>query len=119
MRFGLFGSMGVLPGHLDEVVAILLRDVEELRSVGCELYVVHVSEARPDTVFVTEVWGSSEDHQRSLQLPTVKAAITEAMPLLTGMFEQVELSTVGGLGLGSPSAGSPSAGSASAGSPSA
>jgi hypothetical protein len=34
-----------------------------------------------------------------LQLPGVKQAIAEAMPMLTGEFEQIEFDVVGGLGL--------------------
>ena len=99
LRHGLSGSMGTKPGQRDAVVALLLRDVEELKAVGCDLYVVSVSEDKPDTIFVTEVWKSAAAHKASLQLPSVKAAIAEAMPMLSGEFEQVTYSVVGGLGL--------------------
>lgn len=99
MRYGRFGKMGVKPGERDRVVAILLRDVAALREVGCELYVVHRSEGEPDAVWVTEVWATREAHRASLALPSVRAAIAEAMPLLSGEFESVELDVVGGLGL--------------------
>ena len=99
MRYGRFGKLVARPGHRDTIVSLLLRDVDELRSVGCDLYVVHVSPDHPDAVWVTEVWASSEAHRASLGLPTVKQAIAEAMPLLTGEFESTELEVVGGLGL--------------------
>ena len=99
MRYGLFGKLVTRPGQRDAVVALLLRDVEELRGVGCQLYAVHVSPAHPDAVWVTEVWTSKEAHHASLRLPSVRRAIAEAMPLLTGEFDQVQLSVVGGLGL--------------------
>jgi quinol monooxygenase YgiN len=107
MRYGLMGSMGVKPGKRDEVIALLLQDVEELRAVGCDLYVVSVSAEHPDKVWVTEVWASREAHRASLALPSVQQAIAEARPLLTGEFEQVELAVVGGLGIpaGSPALG--------------
>ncbi len=102
MRFGLNGKMGVKPGQREAVVAILLRDVQELKKVGCHVYVVSVSPAHPDHVFVNEVWDSREAHRTSLQLPSVKQAIAEARPMLTGEFEHVELSVAGGLGVPKP-----------------
>jgi quinol monooxygenase YgiN len=107
MRYGRFGSMTTHPGKRDAVVRILLRDVERLREAGCEQYVVNVSGERPDIVWVTEVWSSGAAHRASLQLPSVRQAISEAMPMLTGEFESVEYEVVGGLGLGGEPAGQP------------
>ncbi len=39
-----------------------------------------------DTVFVVELWETTEAHQASLVLPQVQAAITKARPLLNGTF---------------------------------
>lgn len=99
LRHGLSGSMGTRPGQRDAVVALLLRDVDALKAVGCDLYLVAVSDARPDTIFVTEVWKSAEAHKASLQLASVRQAIAEARPMLSGEFEQTTFSVVGGLGL--------------------
>ena len=99
MRYGLSGKLVTRPEKRDPVVAIILRDVQELKAVGCDLYVVSVSDDHPDDIWVTEVWSSKEAHDASLQLPSVKQAIAEAMPMLTGEFEQVEFSVVGGLGV--------------------
>lgn len=99
LRHGISGSMGTKPGQRDAVVAILLRDVEELKAAGCDLYVVSISDDRPDTIFVTEVWKSAEAHKASLQLPSVRQAIAEAMPMLSGEFEQTTYAVIGGLGL--------------------
>jgi quinol monooxygenase YgiN len=99
MRYGLSGKMVTKPGQRDAVVAILLRDVDEMKAVGCDLYVVSVSKDHPDAIYITEVWVSKEAHGASLKLPSVKQAIAEAMPMLTGEFESVELSVVGGLGV--------------------
>lgn len=99
MRYGLTGKLVAKPGKRDALIPLLLRGVDELKAVGCDLYVVSISESNPDAVYVTEVWTSKEAHQASLTLPSVREAITEAMPLLTGDFEQVELSVVGGLGV--------------------
>lgn len=99
MRYGLFAKLVAKPGQRDAAVEILLRDVEEMRAMGCELYVVNTSPDHPDAVFVMEVWASKEAHHASLQLPAVKQAIAEAMPLFTGEFEGTQLDVIGGLGL--------------------
>lgn len=99
MAYGYQGSMKTKPGCRDDVVAILLGGVEGLRDVGCEAYIVSVSDTDADTIWVTEVWQSKEHHQASLQLPETKAAIAKAMPMLTGEFASQELRVVGGLGV--------------------
>jgi quinol monooxygenase YgiN len=102
MRYGYSGKMTTRPGQRDAVAALLLRGVDGLKELGCEMYMVSVSPGHPDAVFVTEIWTSREAHRASLQLPAVKAAIAEAMPMLTGEFESVELSVLGGLGVPEP-----------------
>jgi len=97
--YGYLGSMKTLPGQRDAVIEILLRDVDGLRSAGAILYVVGADGVDPDLIRVTEVWASKEHHHASLQLPEVKAAIAEAMPMLTREFTSHELTVVGGLGV--------------------
>lgn len=99
MAYGYIGSMKTKPGHRDDVVSILLGGVDGLREVGCELYVVSVSDTDDDTIWVTEVWQSKEQHDESLKLPETRAAISKAMPMLTGELTSQELTVVGGLGL--------------------
>ncbi|ROR72816.1 putative quinol monooxygenase [Bogoriella caseilytica] len=84
MTFANVGTLGVQPGKREELIAILTRSNPELKSAGCLAYEVGVSEEAPDTVFVAELWESVDAHQASLQLPSVRAAIAEAVPLLTG-----------------------------------
>jgi quinol monooxygenase YgiN len=99
VRYGYAGTMRTAPGRRDDVVAILLRDVDGLKAAGCDLYLVGLSGADPDVIHVTEVWASKEHHAASLQLPATKAAIAEAMPMLTGEFTSTELAVAGGLGV--------------------
>jgi len=99
MRYGLNGKLVARPGMRDKVVALLLRDVDKLKAAGCGIYAVSISDKEPDAVFVFEVWVSRLAHDDSLQLPSVKQAITEAMPLLTGEFEGTMLEIAGGLGV--------------------
>jgi quinol monooxygenase YgiN len=99
MSYGYLGTLTARYGHRDEVVAILLSGVDGLRVVGCELYVVGVSDVDRNVIWVTEVWQSKEHHEASLRLPETQAAIAAAMPLLTGEFTRQELTIVGGLGV--------------------
>jgi quinol monooxygenase YgiN len=99
MRYGLSVTIGTRPGQRDAVVEILMRDTDAAEALGCDLYMVGVSEEKPDIVFVTEVWASREAHHASLNDPAVKAAIAEAMPMLTGEFQSTEFTLVGGLGV--------------------
>ena len=99
MSFGFLGTMRTKPGRRDDVVAILLRDVEGLQAAGCDAYIVSVSDDDADAIHVMEVWRSAEHHKASLDLPATKAAISEAMPMLTGEFDSRELTVVGGLGV--------------------
>ncbi|SCE97508.1 Quinol monooxygenase YgiN [Micromonospora viridifaciens] len=95
MPYGYIGSMKVKPGHRDDVLNILLNSAEGLRKVGCDPYVVCVSNADDVTILVSEVWQSKEKHDASLQLPETKAAISNAMPMLTGEFTRQEVTVDG------------------------
>ncbi len=97
MPYGYLASMKTKPGHREDVVAILLSGVEGLRQVGCDLYLVGVSNTDDVTIWVSEVWQSKEAHDASLQLPETRAAISQAMPMLTGEFTSEELTVRGGL----------------------
>ncbi|HEY2312460.1 MAG TPA: putative quinol monooxygenase [Streptosporangiaceae bacterium] len=99
MQYGYIGSMRTREGRRDEVIEILLAGADGLREAGCQLYAVGTDPADADVVWVTEIWDSREHHDASLQLPETKAAIGQAMPLLTGEFTRQELDVVGGLGV--------------------
>lgn len=84
MTFATIGTLGAQPGRQADLITILTRRNTELSEAGCLLYEVGASDTEPDTVVVAELWTSAQAHQASLQLPSVRAAIAEAMPLLTG-----------------------------------
>lgn len=56
-------------GRRDDVVSILLAGVDGLRKAGCHLYVVGSAHADDNTIWVSEVWESTDHHDASLQLP--------------------------------------------------
>jgi quinol monooxygenase YgiN len=97
--YGYVGSMRTREGRRDEVIAILLGGADGLRAAGCLLYAVCTDPADADVIWVSEIWESAEKHDASLQLPDTKAAIGQAMPMLTGEFTRQELTVVGGLGV--------------------
>ncbi len=99
MAFGYIGSMKAKAGRRDEVVRILLSGTDGLRRAGCRAYIVGLSGSDDDVIWVSEVWETKDQHRASLQLPETTAAISTAMPLLTGEFTSQELSVAGGLGL--------------------
>jgi quinol monooxygenase YgiN len=102
--YGYIGSMRTRPGKRDEVIALLLSALDGLPAVGCLSYVVSACPTDGDRIWVTEVWESAEHHRASLELAETKAAIAEAMPMLTGEFTRQELHVAGGLGLAAPRA---------------
>lgn len=95
MTFANVGTLGVRPGQRGKVVDILTRPNRQLEEAGCLLYEVGVSDEHPDTVFVAELWTSAEAHGSSLQLESVRAAIAEAMPFLSGQMEGKQFSVIG------------------------
>ena len=95
MTFANVGTLGAVPGRRDELVAHLTRRSDELARVGCLAYEVGVSDDQPDTVFVVELWTSTEAHRSSLELPEVQASIADARPLLSGAMSGFQFDVVG------------------------
>lgn len=95
MTFANAGTLGVVHGKRDELVAHLTKRSDVLSQIGCLLYEVGVSDRDLDTVFVMELWESAEAHQASLVLPEVQASIAAARPLLSGTFGGFRFDVVG------------------------
>jgi len=91
-------------GQRDALIAVLLDAAAALQQVpGCQLYLVSVLASEPDTVWVTEVWRSQEEHQASLTREDVQPILARGRPLIAA-FERIEIELLGGKGL---SAGMP------------
>jgi quinol monooxygenase YgiN len=95
MTFANVGTLGAVPGRRDELVAHLTGPSDELAAAGCLLYEVGVNDDDPDTVYVMELWTSAEAHRASLELPSVRAAIAAARPLLSGVLGGYRFQVVG------------------------
>jgi quinol monooxygenase YgiN len=99
MTYGRFGRLTAQPGRRDELVAVLCRAADSLRSdPGCLHYVVSTSE-EPEAVWVWEAWTDKAAHDASLEPPEVREMIAAAMPMIAGMSDVTELDVVGGKGL--------------------
>lgn len=98
--FGLIGKMTATPGQRDALAQILLRGTESMP--GCLSYIVAADPTEPDALWITEVWDSAESHQASLALPSVKAAIAAARPIIARFSNRTETRPVGGTGLTTP-----------------
>lgn len=95
MTFANAGTLGVVPGKRDELVAHLTQRNDTLKEIGCLAYEVGVSDDDLDTVLVVELWKSAEAHHASLALPEVHAPIAAARPLLSGAFGGFRFNVVG------------------------
>jgi quinol monooxygenase YgiN len=94
---GLIGKMSAVTGQRDALAAYLLEGTQTMP--GCLSYVIATDPADPDALWITEVWDSKESHQGSLALPSVRATIQKARPLIAGFSNRVETVPIGGQGL--------------------
>jgi quinol monooxygenase YgiN len=95
------GKLKALPAHGEELAAILLEASKRVAMAkGCNLYVVSIDPNEADSVFVTEIWDSKEDHDNSLNIQDVRDLIMRAIPILNGKTAKgQELEVLGGLGI--------------------
>ncbi|ACO47931.1 putative quinol monooxygenase [Deinococcus deserti] len=95
--YGLIGKIQVLPGQRDALASILLEGTTGMP--GCLSYVVAQDPDDDKALWVTEVWDSEASHQASLALPSVRQAIQQGRPLITGFGERFVTRPLGGHGL--------------------
>lgn len=81
--YGLIARIIAAEGRRAELIAILSAGTQGMP--GCHSYVIAEDAEQADTLWITEVWESSDAHQASLSLPAVQAAIGEGRPLIAGM----------------------------------
>ena len=95
--YGLIGKMIAKPGERDTLVSILLEGTGGMP--GCRIYLIATDPADANAIWITEAWDGEAQHQASLQLPQVQAAIARARPLIEGFGERFVTTPVGGVGL--------------------
>jgi quinol monooxygenase YgiN len=98
--YGMQGKLTAQPGKRDEFIQILLRAASLVGQLPtCHLYTVSEDLADENDILIVEIWDDKAAHDASLQDPTVRALIGEAMPLMAGAPSSVEFNVVGGHGL--------------------
>ena len=103
-KYGLHGKLIATQGNGDKLATILLEAARLVSTAkGCHLYLVSKAADDADSVWVTEVWDSKEDHDNSLHVPGVREMIGQAMPILAGQPQKgQELQILGGTGINVP-----------------
>jgi quinol monooxygenase YgiN len=95
--YGLIGKALAKPGERDALIGILLEGATTMP--GCLSYLVAKDPTNENAIWITEVWDSEASHRASLNLPSVKAAISRGRPLIAGFGERFVTEPVGGHGL--------------------
>tara|TARA_R110001592_G_scaffold237306_4_gene496188 strand:+ start:32369 stop:32674 length:306 start_codon:yes stop_codon:yes gene_type:complete len=97
-KYGLHGKLTAQEGQVDALANILLEaSVLVSKAKGCRVYAISKED---NDVWITEVWDSKDDHDKSLENAEVRALIGTAIPLLDGKPEKGQvLNILGGFGL--------------------
>jgi quinol monooxygenase YgiN len=100
-KYFLHGKLTAKAGFGNQLASILLQAAQSVEAAkGCKLYIISKDAQDKESVWVTEVWDSKQDHDDSLKLDSVRALIGQAMPILEGMPQKgQELEMLGGLGI--------------------
>jgi quinol monooxygenase YgiN len=100
MTHVLLNRLTAKPGQRQPVVEILRKSGQLFdQNPACLLYLVSESTDDPDLVWVIDLWTSQEAHAEALKAPELRPFVEQALPLLQGMPEQIEVRPVGGKGL--------------------
>ena len=96
-KYALFGKMTAQPGQREELLSILLQAAQLVSTAkGCHQYLVFKDTQHEDWIWISEIWDSEEDHDNSLHIAGCRELIMQAMPMLAGKPEKIELALVGG-----------------------
>lgn len=100
-QYLLHGKLTAKAGQRNELANILLKASELVSTAkGCKLYAISKDENDTNSVYVTEIWDSKEDHDNSLKMEGVRELIMSAMPILDGPpTKGQELEILGGIGI--------------------
>jgi len=97
----LHGKLTAKPAYENELADILITASKLVeKTKGCKLYAIGKDLNEPNAVYVTEIWDSKEDHDRSLEQEDVRELIMKAMPILDGTPSKgQEIELLGGAGI--------------------
>jgi quinol monooxygenase YgiN len=95
--FGMVGRIKAKPGQRAALGALMVGGTTAMP--GCLSYIVAEDVGEADTLWIFEAWTSKAEHAASLRLPTVRALIGKARPLIAGFEPGAELNVLGGIGV--------------------
>ncbi|HKX88428.1 MAG TPA: putative quinol monooxygenase [Sphingopyxis sp.] len=87
-EYGLIGQMMAQPGQRAALIAILSEGTDAMP--GNMGYLIGEDSAKPDAIWIVEIWATKDAHTASLQLPAVQAAIRKGRPLIAGFGTRAE-----------------------------
>lgn len=93
--YGIINKIVAKPGHSDALQQLLLSSSSQMP--GCRSYIVSVDLADSNVLWITQVWDSEAYHKASLEIPEVRAAIGQAMPMIAGFDSVAKLRPIGGI----------------------
>jgi len=98
-QYALYTHFTTLP-HKADVLAETLVKANNIVSAakGCRLFMINYDMNTKDSIWVTELWDSQEDHAISLTLDGCKELMVEAAHLLAAEPKQIVLVPVAGKG---------------------
>jgi quinol monooxygenase YgiN len=97
MSYMLINKMTTKPGKRDDVIKILLDSGSAFdNNDSCYLYLVSKDAKDDSVIWVQDIWKDNKSHQEAMNDETMKEYIQQAMPLLDGMPEQIELKDADG-----------------------
>jgi quinol monooxygenase YgiN len=100
MAHSLLNRLTAKTGQRQRVVEILLESGRLFDdNEACLLYLVSESQDDPNLIWVVDLWTNKEAHAEALMAPELRPYVEQAMPLLEGMPEQIEVRPVGGKGV--------------------
>jgi len=97
--YGFVGTFKIKEGKRDELISVLLEAAKGVSTAkGCRQYLISKDTKDENTVIVTEIWNTKEDHDNALKAEGAMELISKAMPLMDGKPESKVLEIIGGKG---------------------
>ena len=75
--YGLIAKIKTTDGKRDELISILMEGTSDMP--GCIQYVIAKDTDDTNAIWVTEVWDTQENHQKSLSPPPMQDAIAQGI----------------------------------------
>jgi hypothetical protein len=97
MPYTLINKLTAKPGQRDRVAQLLIES-GNLFDDNADVFSVISESARKPTCWVTDLWPAVRN-TRPRKQPELRPFLEQALPLLEGMPEQIEIRPIGGKGL--------------------